>query len=213
VAANAAKRSLASTLSSVPILTACSRTARCRWLWSNVQTLQPAVYQRMPHPVVSRRFSDEDSVARVASELLERCISFNMDAVDFDETIRLVRDDYLLAARGTVWIRYEAEISEDPMAPAANERVPVDYVSWEDFGHNAARTWAEVTAVWRKTYLTREQGVQRFGEKFRYRAPRPPQRRRQHDRAGCGWPRRQSYRVRNLEQGSVRSRLASQGLR
>lgn len=45
------------------------------------------------------------------------------------------------------------------------EEVLTDYVHWEDFGHTFGRTWAEVNGVWRKSYLTREDLVERFGEK------------------------------------------------
>jgi hypothetical protein len=44
------------------------------------------------------------------------------------------------------------------------ECAPVDYVAWRDFGHTIARTWEEVTAVWRKVYLGRPALVERFGE-------------------------------------------------
>ena len=41
--------------------------ARFNILWSNVQTILPAVFARLPRPDVSRRFRDNDPVARVAS--------------------------------------------------------------------------------------------------------------------------------------------------
>ena len=45
------------------------------------------------------------------------------------------------------------------------EEVVTDYVNWKDFGRSpGARTWAEVGAVWRKTYLTRDELVARFGK-------------------------------------------------
>jgi len=151
-----------------------SQNRKFAMLWSNVQTLQPAIYQRLPHPVVGRKFRDDDQVARVAGEILERCISSNNDKIDLDSVVRQVRDDYLLVGRGTVWVRYEPEISssqieglEAPAEQIEDETVHVDYVAWGDFGHNVARTWAEVTCVWRRTFLTRDEGVKRFGEAFK----------------------------------------------
>jgi hypothetical protein len=44
------------------------------------------------------------------------------------------------------------------------ECAPVDYVYWRDFGLTVARTWEEVTAVWRKVYMERDALVERFGE-------------------------------------------------
>lgn len=173
-----------------------SKTRRMSLLWSNVSTMQAAVYAREPKPEVGRRFQDRDPVARHACEIMERAISFTFDDTDFDGVMRLVRDDYLLVGRGTSWPRYEADFDEltddegnpldakgDPITPEddrgddyeeqepgeelAGERVELDFVSWRDFGHNLARTWREVDVVWRKVYLGRDDGVKRFGEQFR----------------------------------------------
>ena len=52
-----------------------------------------------------------------------------------------------------------------PEKPAYEvERVTLDYVYWEDFGFQNARTWPEVGLVWRKVYLTREELTKRFGK-------------------------------------------------
>jgi len=49
-----------------------NEAARFNILWSNVQTLVPAVYARMPKADVSRRFGDNDPVGRVTSLLFAR---------------------------------------------------------------------------------------------------------------------------------------------
>jgi hypothetical protein len=49
-------------------------TAKFNILWSNVQTLIPAVYARLPKADVSRRFGDNDPVGRVAAQLVERAL-------------------------------------------------------------------------------------------------------------------------------------------
>jgi len=51
------------------------------------------------------------------------------------------------------------------------ECAPVDYVHWRDFGLTVARTWEEVTAVWRKVYMGRPALVERFGEELGNRIP------------------------------------------
>jgi hypothetical protein len=51
------------------------------------------------------------------------------------------------------------------------ECCPVDYVHWRDFGHTVARTWEEVTAVWRRVYMSRPALVERFGEEMGYKIP------------------------------------------
>ena len=51
------------------------------------------------------------------------------------------------------------------------ECAPVDYVHWRDFGHTVARTWEEVTAVWRKVYMSRQALIDRFGEELGGKIP------------------------------------------
>jgi len=103
-------------------------------LWSNIQTLGPAVYARTPKAAVLRRFKDEDPVGREASEVLERAIAYSLDAYDFDGRMKLCRDDYLLLARGQVWIRYEphfktVETEVTPMGPDGPLSAPEEGVS------------------------------------------------------------------------------------
>jgi hypothetical protein len=42
--------------------------------WANVQTLQPTILANPPKANVTRRFKDEDPVARVAAQIAERCL-------------------------------------------------------------------------------------------------------------------------------------------
>ena len=51
------------------------------------------------------------------------------------------------------------------------ECAPTDYVHWKDFGHTPARTWEEVTAVWRWVYMSREALIERFGEEVGRKIP------------------------------------------
>lgn len=157
-------------------------TAKFNILWSNVQTLVPATFNRLPQPSVSRRFRDSDPVGRVASLILERGLDFEItNYPDYRATMTNGVHDRFLGGRGTSWARYEPhirakalaqpvdgdQITEDVDSPDEEldyECAPTDYVHWKDFGHTVARTWEEVTAVWRLVYLTREQCIERFGE-------------------------------------------------
>lgn len=85
------------------------RDRKYQMLWSNIQTMQSAIYAKPPHAVVSRRFRDQDPVARAATEVMERAINFTFDAADFDTEFKMVRDDFLLYARGVARIYYEPE--------------------------------------------------------------------------------------------------------
>jgi hypothetical protein len=176
--------------------------ARFNILWSNVQTIQPAIFARLPRPDVSRRFRDNDPIGRVASMMLERALEFEIEHYgDYKSAMNNSVLDRLLGGRGVAWVRYEPhivgeeadtedmpedglEITEDSdeaetmdaMDTEDSERIeyeccPVDYVHWKDFGHTIARTWEEVTAVWRKVYMSRPALCERFGEELGYKIP------------------------------------------
>lgn len=75
-------------------------------LWSNIQTLLPACYAKNPKPECERRFKDDDPVGRIASDVLERSITYFMDCSDFYDSAKSAVLDRLLPGRGTMWVRY-----------------------------------------------------------------------------------------------------------
>jgi hypothetical protein len=177
--------------------------AKFNILWSNVQTITPAVFARLPRPDVSRRFRDNDPIGRVASMMLERALEYEIEHYgDYASAMKQAVQDRLLGGRGTAWVRYEPHIvgmaggeaedmpddglqvtedtdeaeTEGGIYRENEERIeyecaPVDYVYWRDFGMTVARTWEEVTAVWRKVYMERPALVERFGEELGGRIP------------------------------------------
>lgn len=163
-------------------LTSGAGQARFNILWSNVQTLKAATFSRLPKPDVTRRFKDQDPVGRVASLILERALDYEINHYpDYRATLDGGVLDRFLGGRGTSWIRYEphmrapdalvdgAQVTEDVdegQEELDYECAPTDYVHWEDFGHSVARTWEEVTRVWRRVYMKREALVARFGEEI-----------------------------------------------
>jgi hypothetical protein len=128
---------------------------RFAMLWANTDVLRPAVYARVPVPIVSRRFKDNDPVGLFASEVIERNLSYEIERGKLHETLKLCRDDMLLPGRGTMWVRM---VDKDQ----AYKCLYWDFVHWKDFGHTVARTWAEVTAVWRRVFMTKRQLADRF---------------------------------------------------
>jgi hypothetical protein len=177
--------------------------AKFNILWSNVQTITPAVFARLPRPDVSRRFRDNDPIGRVASMMLERALEYEIEHYgDYASAMKQSVQDRLLGGRGTAWVRYEPHIvgeeggeadgapddgfqvtedideaeTEGGIHKEDQERIeyecaPVDYVHWRDFGLTVARTWEEVTAVWRKVYMGRPALVERFGEELGGKIP------------------------------------------
>ena len=137
-------------------------------LWSNVQTILPALYGKTPKAQVERRYKDQDPVGRTASQILERALQFELDHKgDFDNAVRCAITDRLLPGRGVCWVRFEAaEEIQTTEGPRKYECTPVDYVYWEDYRHSSARTWDEVTWVARRVYMSKQDVVSRFGEEF-----------------------------------------------
>lgn len=137
-------------------------------LWSNVQTILPAVYAKTPKAEAVRRNKDNDAAARTAAELLERSLQYEIDQYgDFDEAMKTAVLDWLLPGRGTAWVRYEQKevaVIDPGMQPQIKDCTAVDYVYWEDFRNSPARVWSEVTWVARRTYLGRAELKSRFGE-------------------------------------------------
>ena len=137
-------------------------------LWSNVQTMAPALYARTPRPQVERRFRDADPIGRVASTALERCVSADMEPDDFDGIMRSSVQDYLLPGLATVRVFYQPTYASGGAVPASDadpvvaERAPLRLVYWEDYRQTPARSWSEVTAVGYKATMTREELVKRF---------------------------------------------------
>lgn len=90
-----------------------NEAARFNILWSNVQTLIPAVYARLPKADVSRRFGDNDPVGRVASLLIERVLDYEIEHYpDFRSSMRHAVEDRFLGGRGVAWVRYDPHIKK-----------------------------------------------------------------------------------------------------
>ena len=89
-------------------------------LWSNMQTLQPATYARVPKVVAQPRQSEKNPTARLASMLLERNVQFCIDNQDFDNHAKMCRDDFLIPGRGTSWVRYDAKFGMMPVVGGGN---------------------------------------------------------------------------------------------
>jgi len=173
-----------------------SGVKRYNILWSNVQTVLPALYGRTPRAQVERRWKDKDPVSRTAATILERALQYEIDHYgDYDFAVKAAVGDRLLPGRGVAWVRFDTksvETVESPEMQAAEdsapemqegygepsvemyagqpeinvETTPVDYVYWEDFRCTPARTWDEVTWVARRVYMTKDAVIERFGEEF-----------------------------------------------
>lgn len=121
--------------------------------WANLEVLKPTIYTRAPQPVVQpRQRSGKNNLlskelTRTASELLERCLEYDIEADDVHDTLLQVRDDLAISGRGVVWVLDNGQAI---------------HVDREDFLHEPARKWSECGWVARRAYLTRDEIKRRF---------------------------------------------------
>ena len=110
-------------------------------LYSNTETLLPAVYNSKPIPLVSRRFKDADPVGKAVSEVSNRILKFLLDteSQDYDNLDDLMVTSALeaiLVNRGLVRFKYVGTLQTECAYGEA--------VRWDKFFHGYARTWKKV---------------------------------------------------------------------
>lgn len=144
-------------------------------LYSNTETLLPAVYSAIPRPVVTRRFKDDDPIAFEATKAAERCLEYLLDTnVDgyetFDEGMRCAVLDALLPGRAVTTIKYDAEVQEiaeegeeEPLPYKGAELVCVSSRSWNRVLFGYAKKWSEVPWVGYEDYIDKAEAVRIFG--------------------------------------------------
>ena len=96
---------------------------RMNLLWSNTETMKPALYFRKPNPQISRRFKtsppanapkeihqvfDQNlEVTNRAAMALEGAVKTSIDMQDFDDVLNSNIEDLLLPGRATVVVKYK----------------------------------------------------------------------------------------------------------
>lgn len=90
------------------------RTKRFNILYSNTETLGPAIYSQMPMPDIRRRFQDDDPVGRVAANVLQRAVAYCLQSYDFDGVLERCRQDYLLPGFAVARVLYKPYFKQSP---------------------------------------------------------------------------------------------------
>lgn len=147
-----------------------SSGTRFNILYSNVQTICPALYSQTPKPDVRRRFRDRDPLGKVISEISERALSYTMDAYDFDRFMRLAVKDQQVVGRGITRVKYEADFNSETDEQGeeydakAFEKVCFDHVNWVDFRRGPGKTWEDVTWIAFRHLMTLDDAREKFPE-------------------------------------------------
>ena len=88
-------------------------------LTSNIQTLKPALFSRVPEIVAERRHRDSDPVGRIGAEVLQRAANEEVERNGFKDAMDQVVLDVLLPGRGVPWVRFEADsLPDEPVGLA-----------------------------------------------------------------------------------------------
>ena len=128
-------------------------------LYSNIQTICPALYNQPPKPDVRRRYRDRDDVGKVVSDIMERALSYTLDEKNFDRYMKLAVKDCQLTGRGITRVKYDAAFTEEEnlgkgdvdggeeFEEVEREEVAFEHVNWADFRRGPGRIWAEVMWV------------------------------------------------------------------
>lgn len=160
-------------------------------LWSNTETLLPAVYNSAPQPDVRRRFRDDDKVGKSVAKVLERSLSYTIDVEEFYDVLEDAVLDVLLPGRGLARVKYEPTFipqmmplpegalpgtepqpmtqpgpdgKPQPMMEKAGEHCMPEHVQWDDFIRGPGKRWKHVPWIAFRHRLTREKLVKMFGE-------------------------------------------------
>lgn len=154
-------------------------------LFSNTETMLPALYSAVPRPVVQRRFKDEDPLGKQAAMAGQRVLEFLVDTnvegyETFDEGVRSATLDALLPGRGVTCLKYDADIGEmapteegeDPTPYKQGELVCLDTKSWDKVYFGYAKKWSNVPWIAYEEHIDRKEAERLFGKalagKLRY---------------------------------------------
>ena len=93
-------------------------------LWSNVQTMRPGMFSKVPQIIAERRHRDRDPIGRITAEVIQRAANNETETNGFKDSMDAVVLDVLLPGRGVPWVRFEHD--EVPGEATDHERADGD---------------------------------------------------------------------------------------
>lgn len=148
-------------------------------LYSNTDTLLPALYSSVPRPVIRPRFKDlqtplAQAAAKAGEKMLEYLLDTNIEGYEtFHEAAEAAVIDALLPGRGVTRIKYDAEIgeypsedSEEPMMSKESESVCTDSIIWDRVLFGYAKKWSKMPWVAFEEVIDKAEAVRLFGEEI-----------------------------------------------
>ena len=131
-------------------------------LYSNTETLLPALFSEVPRPLVQRRYKDKDPMGKAVSEaaqrMLEYLIDTDIDEYDkYDSSMTSATLDGLLPGRGVTSVKYD---SDDDWETAC-----CDTKKWDRVFFGYADKWSKMPWIAYEEYLDKEEATRLFGKK------------------------------------------------
>lgn len=132
-------------------------------LYSNTETLLPALFSQLPKPVIGRRFKDSDPLGKVVSEagqrVLEYLLDTDLDEYDsFSDALTDVTLDALLPGRGNASVKYE---SDDDVTW---ETACIDVHAWDRVHYGYAKKWSKMPWVAFEYYFDEDEAKEKFDD-------------------------------------------------
>lgn len=146
-------------------------------LYSNTETLLPALYNNTPRPVVSRRYKSPDDLAAMGARVLESFLTYQIDTngrdyTAFDDLIKFAVLQALVPGRGISWFKYDPKFEKLKDAEGQEydsltaEQVCWEEVPWDSFLTGYARKWESIPWVARILFMTKDEVKKNFGEEY-----------------------------------------------
>lgn len=145
---------------------------------ANIDVLKPLLFSETPQPVVRRRFRGDgrvDQTDLMAAEAGQRLAQFLIDTEPFDDVMERVRDDWLIAGRGSARVLYKAKVGTEPVMDDMGEVIgetPVKisetvcprYVEWRRLLLAPSHSWDFMPWMAIETPMSRSMIEARFGQ-------------------------------------------------
>ena len=137
-------------------------------LFSNTETLLPAIYSRPPRPIVNTRFKNASPVMRAAAKaaksMLEYLIDTNQEGYEtVHDALLSATLDGLLPGRGITQVMYDADIHEDQVL---HEIIVPTSRPWDHVIFGDAKRWEDVPWIAFQESITKQEATERFGRKI-----------------------------------------------
>ena len=133
---------------------------------SNTQLRTSALTPAFPTPVFRRRFRDRDVPARVASQVWERLVSYDLEKDSVTHVMMSSILDLELSGRGVTWLSWQPEIEDGELVGA---HVKWESVEFSHFYHSPYENWDRLMRdgwIARKFLVGIDAGVRRWGPEF-----------------------------------------------